>query len=151
MKILIATDIYPPELGGPAEYAKNLKDIWEGQSHQVLLKVFSRFNRYPWGIRHVMFLFRAVRDTIKADSVLALGVFSGGAVTLLAKLLHKKVVYRTGGDLLWESYVERTGELVLLRDFYQQKKKDFSLKEKLIFRLTRWMLRNVSAIVWSTE
>ena len=29
MKILIATGIYPPELGGPAEYAKNLEYIWK--------------------------------------------------------------------------------------------------------------------------
>jgi glycosyltransferase involved in cell wall biosynthesis len=151
MRILIAADIYPPEIGGPAEYAKNLESVWRAQGHQVSVKIFSRFNRYPWGIRHLLFLFSSISAAIRADFIVALGIFSGGVMTIIAKFFRKKIAFRTGGDLLWESYVERTGELVLLREFYKTKKPKFSTKEKLIFSLTRWMLRNLSAIIWSTE
>ncbi len=151
MKILITTDIYPPEIGGPAEYAAQLQRVWESQGYQVSVSVFSRYKKYPWGVRHILFLLSAVPAVFKADFILALGVFSGGAATVLAKAFNKKIVLRTGGDFLWEMYVERTGELVLLREFYLEKMSRFSPKEKLIFRLTRWLLRNVSAVVWSTE
>ena len=52
LSICIATGIYPPELGGPAEYAKNLASVWESQGHSVSVKVFSRFNYFPTGLRH---------------------------------------------------------------------------------------------------
>jgi hypothetical protein len=153
LNIFIATDTYPPELGGPAEYAKNLKDVWVSKGHTVQVRVFSKFNKYPWGVRHLMFLNSVLSRVARADMVLALGVFSAGTVTIVSKIfnLKKKVIFRTGGDFVWESYVERTGDLVLLRDFYKTKLDKLSKKENLIFKLTRWMLRKVNIVVWSTD
>ena len=151
MRIIIATDIYPPEIGGPAEYAKNLKDVWISQGHKVTVKIFSQYKYWPWGIRHMVFLCSSIKSVVAADYIVALGVFSGGVMTILSKIFFKKIVFRTGGDLLWESYVQRTGDLVLLREFYETTRHKWSFKEKLIFYLLRWALRNLSAIVWSTE
>ena len=151
MKILIVTGIYPPEIGGPAEYAKNLKDAWVAQGHQVSVKVFGRFQRIPWGIRHAVFLLHILPSVIWADRVLTLDAFSAGVVVVAGKLFGKKIIFRTGGDALWESYVERTGDLALLKDFYETTVPNWSFKEKLTFYLLRWALRNLSAIIWSTE
>ncbi|MBX4206385.1 hypothetical protein KW784_01200 [Candidatus Parcubacteria bacterium] len=151
MKILIATGIYPPEIGGPAEYAKNLGDTWASQGHEVIVKIFGRFRKVPWGIRHIVFLLYILPAVAKADYILGLDSFSAGVVVVAAKLFGKKVIFRTGGDALWESYVERTGDLVLLKDFYQKRIGKLSPKEKITFYLTRWALRNLAAIVWSTE
>lgn len=152
MRILIATGIYPPEIGGPAEYAKNLEDIWRGQGHDVSVRVFSKFMKFPWGVRHVLFFFYVLPKVISSDVIFTFEAFSSGLVTIAAKIFNKKVIFRTGGDLLWESYVERTGETVLLRDFYNTKKvENFSVKEKIIFALMKWTLKNISGIIWSTE
>ena len=35
MKILISTGIYPPDIGGPAQYARNLYATWKKQGHDV--------------------------------------------------------------------------------------------------------------------
>jgi len=151
MKILIATGIYPPEIGGPAEYASNLARVWKKRGNEVSVKIFGKFQKYPWGIRHVIFFFYIIPSVAKSDYIVTLDAFSAGVVTLASKIFNKKIVFRTGGDVLWELYTERTGDMVLLRDFYIKKQKEFSLKEKIIFSLMRWTLQNLSAIIWSTE
>jgi glycosyltransferase involved in cell wall biosynthesis len=84
--------------------------------------------------------------------VLALDTYSCGLpATVAAKLCGTLIMLRTGGDFLWEQYVERTDDLVLLRDFYKEKTHPLSSKEQAIFRLTGWVLRNVDAVVWSTH
>jgi hypothetical protein len=52
---------------------------------------------------------------------------------------------------LWEGYVERTGDLVLLRDFYKTRLDKFSLKEKIIFYLTKWTLSHTDKVIFSTQ
>lgn len=151
MRILIVTGIYPPEIGGPAEYAKNLKDVWIAEGHQVSVKVFGQFKKIPWGIRHILFLLYIIPAVIKSDVIFTLDSFTAGVVVVAAKVFFKKVVFRTGGDALWELYVDRTGDLVLLREFYKTRLENLSLKEKITFYLIRWALKNLSAIIWSTE
>src|SRR3989344_7174529 len=135
MKILIATGIYPPSIGGPAQYAKNLHDAFVHHKHDVRISVFGDFLRYPWGIRHGMFFFYVIPDVFWADYVCVLDPFLAGVVAILGKIFGRKVVFRTGGDLLWEFYAERTKEKVLFRDFYKTRIDKLSLKEKVTFYL----------------
>ncbi len=151
MKILIVTGIYPPEIGGPAEYAYNLAETWKKDGHIVTVKIFGKFQKIPWGIRHIVFLFYIVPSVWKADCIFALDAFSAGVVTVVAKLFSKIIIFRTGGDTLWEFYVERTGDLVLLREFYKTRFSNLNFKEKILFHLMRWTLQNLSAVIWSTE
>ncbi len=152
MKIVIATGIYPPELGGPAEYAKNLADIWIEDGYKVDVKVFSKFNKFPSGIRHLIYLFYILPSVFKADFILALDTISCALPAVLAsKLFGKKIILRTGGDFLWESYVERTDDRVLMRNFYTTRMDHLSLKDKITFLVIRFVLRNVDTIIWSTE
>jgi len=151
MRITLVTGIYPPEIGGPAQYAKNLRDIWISEGYKVDVKIFGRFQWIPWGIRHVVFMFYIIPTVLISDCVFTLDAFSSGVVLFVGKLFSKKVIFRTGGDALWEGYVERTGDLVLLSNFYKTKLNNLSIKEKIMFRLMRWTLQNLSAIIWSTE
>ena len=152
MKIIIATGIYPPEVGGPAQYAKNLSNIWKGEGHSVFTNVFSLWNFLPTGLRHFVYFCSMFPDVIWTDFVLVLDTFSSALPALLAaKICRKKIILRTGGDFLWELYVERTGDLVLLRDFYDTCLPKFSFKERIIFKTTKWILKNQDAIIWSTE
>lgn len=151
MRILIVTGIYPPEIGGPAEYAKNLEGVWVSEGHEVSVKVFGRFKKIPWGIRHIIFFFYILLPVMRADHILTLDAFSAGVVMVASKLFSKKIIFRTGGDVLWELYVERTGDLVFLRNFYKTRLEKLSWKEEIIFYLMKWTLQNLSAIIWSTS
>ncbi len=152
MRILIATGIYSPEIGGPAEYAKNLKEVWSKNGHKVTVKVFSQFNFLPTGVRHLVYFCYILPAVLKADLILALDTFSAALPSVLAaRMLGKKIILRTGGDFLWESYVERTGELMLLINFYKTCLDNFSTKERKVFKLIKFVLKNVDAVIWSTE
>ena len=150
--IVIVTGIYPPEIGGPAEYAKNLAEVWRAQGYNVKVKIFSKFNFLPSGLRHIVYFFYLIPSFIFSDYIFVIDTFSAALpATFLAWILGKKTVLRTGGDFLWEAYVERTGDMVLLRDFYKTRTNKFSFKEKIIFGLVRWLLHKTGAIIWSTE
>jgi hypothetical protein len=106
-------------------------------------------------IRHELFFWRTFFKALsfgKSDFILALDTVSvGWPAALAAKILRKKIIIRIGGDFLWESYVERTGDLVPLRKFYTEKPGQLNRKERLIFRITRWTLENVHALAFSTQ
>ncbi|MFM2357551.1 MAG: hypothetical protein RJA61_288 [Candidatus Parcubacteria bacterium] len=145
MKILIATGIYPPSIGGPALYAQELKNTFVRQGHKVIVKTFSFEKKLPSGLRHILFFFKSFYAVLVSDMVIALDTMSVGLpVVILSRLLRKKIVVRIGGDFLWETYVERTKKDVLLKDFYKDTTL-FSFKDKFIFFLTHIVLR------WSTK
>lgn len=152
MRILIATGIYPPAIGGPSQYAKNMELEWEKKGYKVKVKTF-KFERYlPPGFRHTYYFLKIIPAILWADYIFALDTFSvGWPATCAAKLFRKKIVIRTGGDFLWEGYVERSKNLVLLKDFYKTTREKWSMKERLIFRITKWTLHHVDTLIFSTK
>lgn len=152
MKILIVTGIYPPDVGGPAQYAKNLAETWQKSGEEVGVKFFRLERRLPTGLRHLFYFFKILPAVFWCDFILALDTWSVALPAVLAaKLFGKKFIVRTGGDFLWESYVERTGDLVLLKNFYQKSKPNFNLKERIIFRLTKFVLNDADSVIFSTD
>jgi glycosyltransferase involved in cell wall biosynthesis len=152
MRILLATGIYPPALGGPAKYAENLKKEWEKMGHEVKVKTFTKVEHaLPSFIRHFYFFLKIIPAVLQSDFVYALDTFSvGWPATCAAKIFGKKILIRTGGDFLWEGYVERTGNRALLKDFYKNRE-NWSSKEQKIFEITHWVLKNVDALIFTTK
>src|SRR3989344_4561746 len=152
MKIIIATGIYPPDIGGPAQYAKNLKAEFEGLGHQVKVLTYQLEKKMPIGVRHLWFFLRCLLTFPRSDLVIALDTFSVGLPAVMAaKNFGKKIIIRTGGGFLWEQFVERTGDLVLLKDFYQTRLYKLNLKEKIVFKFSRWTICNASRLIFSTD
>lgn len=152
MRILIATGIFPPQIGGPAQYAKELAKAFERTGHEVCVKTYRLEHVLPTGIRHLLFFFRILVAMRGVDFVVALDTFSVGMPAVFAsRLLHKKIIIRTGGDFLWESYVERTKDLVLFREFYDETAEKWNRKELIIFSLTRTILQKADAVIFSTK
>src|ERR1700722_9909317 len=119
MKILITTGIYPPEVGGPAYYAQGLVEGFQKLGHEARPVTFGALRKWPTGVRHVLFFFRIVPSMFWADRVLALDTFSVALPAAIATFIFRvPFVIRTGGDFLWEQYLDRTGELIVLKDFY---------------------------------
>ena len=151
MRILIATGIYPPAIGGPAKYAENIKAEWEKEGHTVRVKTYNFEHNLPSGIRHIYYLLKIIPSVIWADFIFALDTFSvGWPATIVSRIFHKKIIMRTGGDFLWEGYVERTKNGILLKDFYKFSRDTWSMKERIIFRITKWTLHHVDTLIFST-
>lgn len=151
MKILIATGIYPPDIGGPAYYAQELKRTMEKLGNEVYVAHYQIEKKLPILVRHVVFLVRTLLLLRGVECIIALDTLSTGVPAVLAaRITGKKVIVRVGGDFLWESYVERTGKKILFSEFYRSQRQ-LSFKEKIIFQLTKYLLQNASAIAFSTE
>jgi hypothetical protein len=128
-----------------------MKDEWERMGHSVVVKTFTLEHKLPTLIRHFFYFLKILGSVRQADFIFALDTFSvGWPATCAAKLCGKKIIIRTGGDFLWEGYVERTGNLVLLKDFYSTEA-TWSEKESIIFSITKWVLHNSSLLIFSTE
>ncbi|MDD5152964.1 MAG: glycosyltransferase family 4 protein [Candidatus Pacebacteria bacterium] len=150
MKILFAAGIYPPEVGGPSNYAYELKQELEKLGNKVDVVMYRPFRKIPSGLRHFAYLIKLLLVGGKADVILGFDYLSVGLPAVLAgKILRKKVVLRIGGDFLWEEFVERTQKKILLSKFYEEKRV-YTFKEKLIFIFTRFVFRNCSAIVFNS-
>ena len=152
MRILIATGIYPPDIGGPAEYARGVEETWRNAGHNVKVLAFRFERKLPSGIRHLYYFLRVLFSLRGATFVFSPDTFSAAIPALFAsKLFGKRIIIRTGGDFLWEWYVERTDDLALLHNFYQTRIPQFNLKERIIFRLVRFLFRRADAVIFSTK
>ncbi|MFA5838552.1 MAG: hypothetical protein WC849_01255 [Candidatus Paceibacterota bacterium] len=151
IKILITTGIYPPKVGGPSQYAKELEEEYKRKEHTVKVITYKIEHKLPIVIRHIAFFFKAVFNLFGKNFIISLDTFSTGFPTILACILfRKKNVIRIGGDFLWESYVERTGHMIPLNIFYFGHKK-FSIKEKIIYFLTKFVLNNSGSLAFNTK
>jgi len=152
MRILILTGIYPPQIGGPAMYAKHLADNLSNLGYKIQIKTFGIERYFPTGVRHLYFFLKIIPAFVWAEKVIILDTFSVALPGVcLSKIMRRKTILRTGGDFLWEQYVERTGKKVLLSDFYKTEIENFSFKERKIFSLIKFVFKNVSVIVFSTD
>ncbi len=150
MRIVIATPLYPPEIGGPATYAKELNERIAASGNDVVLVKFSDVRLYPKMLRHVAYFWRVFRAAREADAVLAFDTWSTGVPALIAaKARKKKILVRIGGDFLWETYVQRTRNFITLSEFYATKR-PLSLKEQIIRMGARLITTYADAIIFNT-
>ena len=158
MRILIVTPLVPPESGGPSYYSIALKEALEKKGEEVDLIAFKEVRQYPSGIRHLIFLYKVLWRARKVDALIILDTVSVAIPAVIAGwVLNIKMIVRVGGDFVWERYIERTGEKVLLSEFYlpagrQAKEHSLTKKEKMLV----WLQRNVvcklaTKIVFNTE
>lgn len=133
MKIVLATGIYPPEIGGPATYvealARRLKDkgvdvtiIAYGEQQDVTAPIpVIRVSRKGGVIGRWMRYAKALKQYgEEADIIYAFSSISCGVPLWLARVKHPRKVLRLGGDFLWERYTDRGG-LLSLADWYATK------------------------------
>lgn len=152
-KLLIVTPLVPPESGGPSYYSVALKEALKKKGEEVDLVAFKEVRQYPSGIRHLMFLYKVLWRARNVDTLIILDTVSVALPAVLAGwLLQKKMIVRAGGDFVWERYVERTGEKVLLSEFYTlQNKLKLTMKEKVLIWLQKYIVCTLATkIVFNT-
>jgi glycosyltransferase involved in cell wall biosynthesis len=141
MKVVLATGIYPPDIGGPATYVLKLAEKLVERGVRVVVVTYEEprtknqepnnvqvGNSNAWPVIGVSksggpyFRWRRYAKALKqqctdADIVYAFSSVSAGAPIWFAKIRHAKKILRLGGDFLWERYTDRGGTLSL-KDWY---------------------------------
>lgn len=145
--LLIATGLYPPQIGGPATHSRVLEHYLPSKGVKVYVLPFSSVATLPAFFRHVLYFIRCYRLAKKADVVYALDPFSVGFPALCAAVLAgKKFIVRVAGDYAWEQGTQRFGVKESLDDFVK-KKEGHSLRVRFFKRIQTYVAQNAYRVV----
>jgi glycosyltransferase involved in cell wall biosynthesis len=121
MKLVIATPLYPPDIGGPATYAETLERELGKRDVVVSVVSFHTVRHLPKGFAHLVYTAKLFRACSGADILLALDPVSVGLPAALVALLRKKkFVVKVVGDYAWEQGSQRFGITDTLDVFVQK-------------------------------
>lgn len=102
-KILVATGLYPPEIGGPATYVQMLEGELPKAGIELVVVPFGTVRHLPKLVRHIAFAWALFKSVRGCDAVYALDPVSVGLPALLvSRLSRKPFLIRLGGDYAWE-------------------------------------------------
>lgn len=146
MKILLATGIYPPDIGGPATYAKFIYDEFSKRGHKVDVLVYTRVAKgFPKGSSHFVYFLKVLKFGRMADIILTTDTISAGlGVHFAAWFLRKPYVLKIGGDYVWEQGVQRWDVRELLDEFL---KKKYGFKIELMRKLQAHVAKSAAKLI----
>lgn len=154
MKVLLATPIYPPDIGGPAQYAVELPQklapnhevivIAYGDSTDTMETKFVSKNKpllwRLWLFGRAIYQYGREADVIYAQNAVAAGL----PAVIAGKLLKKPVVIKVVGDEAWERAFGSGKTKKLITDFLPNP--DAGLKIKIIMAIQKFVLRRATAV-----
>jgi len=155
-KILIATGIYPPDIGGPATYVKTLEMELPKSGFEVRVITYAgddsgkdqviRIRRQQHIILRYFKYFLAVYRMLSwADIVYLQGPVSEGLPTAVACMLRgKKYFLKVVGDYAWEQASQRFGVTDLLDDFQGRR---YGWSVELMRRIEKKVTRRAELVI----
>ena len=153
-KILIATGIYPPDIGGPATYSKLLADELSKHNFNVSVLSFGEVRKLPKILRHIVYFFKVWHRGKKADIIFAQDPVSVGLPAVLAaKILRKKFLLKIVGDYAWEQFQARNEKrktqngsrnFITVEKFQNQR---FDFKTEIRRKIERWVAKKAKKII----
>lgn len=149
VKILLATPIYPPEIGGPAQYVKNLAERLKKEGIETQIVSYNNLRKIPQPLRFLVYFSFLFRETKNHQLIYAFNIIGCGLPSYLcAKLFRKKFIIRLGGDFLWERAVESGRTKKTLKEFYETPK---NIKEKFWILLIKKILNGADRIIFTSN
>lgn len=121
--VLLATGLYPPEIGGPATYTQMLEATLKEHNVEVITMPFGSVRHLPKLVRHIAFAWKLWKNIRGVDVVYALDSISVGVPAWFVALIARKpFLIRLGGDYAWEQGAARFGVTQTLDDYTASKK-----------------------------
>lgn len=161
MKIVFATGIYPPEIGGPAGYVKGLANELTKQNHKVSVitygdkqteissnykvQIVNKSDSLP--VRYAKYAYHCYKLAQEADLIYAQGPVSEGLPAAIASMLSRKpLVLKIVGDYAWEQCQQHSSErgFELLDEFVTHR---HSGKIRVLETVERWVASRAKVII----
>lgn len=164
--IIIASGIFPPDIGGPATYAQNIASALHKKGIPVCVVTYSKafkvagdknspfkiirvWGGWPIWIKHAIFGINLLIHAPKYKTVFALNMWSAGfPARIVARLFKKRFIVRVVGDYAWELAVGRGKTSFLLDDFQKHSKSGWI---KMLYRIQTLICRGAHQIVVPSE
>ncbi|MBT4122299.1 glycosyltransferase family 4 protein, partial [bacterium] len=162
MRIIIASEIFPPDPGGPATYVTRIVPelLKLGNEVQVVTyadveestlenidgyKVFKIPRQTNILFKYFNYFRQLHHLAKKADLIYAQGLFASGIPAILVKwFLNIKVVVKVVGDVAWER-AKNEYDIPELLDDFQDKKYSFNIE--VLKYIEHYIAKNVNTII----
>jgi glycosyltransferase involved in cell wall biosynthesis len=150
MKILIATGLYPPDIGGPATHATFLEKHFDQQGIVYTTVPYARVRSYPKVFRHFLYTLLLIRLLRSHDGIYALDTVSVGFPAMLASvLLRKPYILRVPGDYAWEQGQQRYGITETLDEYRTRSRRPWQVS--VLSKIQSSVARHAAQIVVPSE
>lgn len=162
-KIILATGIFFPDIGGPAIHVRKIAEALTERgycpiviaygdysgSQEFPFKVIRVSNKLNPLIRRALYLGTVFRESFGARILYAFNIATAGfPVFIVGKILHKKIIIRVPGDPIWERIVEKGKRLVSFVNYYKQGL--YSVDRPWLFRAIKFVLPRFDKLVFYT-
>lgn len=139
-KIIIATGIFQPDIGGPATYSKTLAQTLSERGFNVTVLTYGKKNKtqdekcgyriirvsriWPKGIRHFIYFLKLYSVSKKANLIYTQNPVTLGVMSFFVSRLRKiKYAVKIVGDKAWETAQNKGKTILSVRDFQNDKKR----------------------------
>jgi len=160
MKIVIAAEIFPPDIGGPATYSPKIATALVQAGHEVKLVCYSdkkqkdsysfeifRIKRSKFKLHYVNYYRQLKKLARDCDVIYAQGpVGSGWPAVKVAKKLGKKLVVKVVGDYAWEQ-ARNSGVTEIGIDEFQNPEQKFSGKIGTLQKIERQVCQQAKKVI----
>ena len=157
MKILIATPIYPPEIGGPATYVKELCEKLHKKYDITIVaytdvrnpfpgtRLVSVSKRRPLPVRLSKFFLAILKESKDIDLIYVQNAMAAGLPVALASIIRRKpFILKFVGDEAWERATQLRKTDKKLEEFLQSP--EGGLRVKMMMWIQGFVLRRASIV-----
>jgi glycosyltransferase involved in cell wall biosynthesis len=162
MKIVIASGIYPPDIGGPATYShliageftkRNIdvsivcysdkkEEVFDKEEKFKVLRIERKNSAF---LRYWLYFWNLIKLAKNADLIYAQGPLGAGLPAMLAsKILGKKFIIKIVGDYAWEQGVNQFGVKDLIEEFQTKK---YDSKTERIRRIQKFVVKKADRVI----
>lgn len=159
VKIVIATGIYPPDIGGPATYSQLIAKEFSKRGIEVAIICYSDkksdddviriLRKHNILIRYWLYFWNLLKLAKKADVIYAQGPLAAGLPSMwVGKILKKKFVIKIVGDYAWEQGVNQFNIKELIEEF---QRKRYHWWVELMRIIQKTVVKNADKVIVPSE
>ena len=151
LQLLIATGLYPPDIGGPATYSRMLEEKLSEHNIVTTIVPFGKVRHMPKILRHIAYAWLLFKESKHCDAIYALDPISVGLPALLVSFITGKYfLIRLGGDYAWEQGQQRFGLHATL-DEYTRDPKSAPLLVRVFAALQTFVVQRAEVVIAPSE
>jgi len=161
-KLVIATEIFPPDIGGPATYSQTIAEELFGQGWQVKLICYSdkiENDQYSFLVTRILrasplkhyfnYFWHLAKLAKDVDVIYAQGPVSSGLPAIIVGFfLSKKVIVKVVGDYAWEQ-ARNSGQTEIGIDEFQTQ--ELTGKIGWLKKIEKWVCQKASKVIVPSE